>query len=53
MVYLWWGRPADAVTTIRQALEDLADLDDAEARMVRKELARRSSEAADYRWSRG
>jgi tetratricopeptide (TPR) repeat protein len=49
MVYLWWGRPADAVTVTRQALENIADLDDAEARMVRKELARRSDEAANFR----
>ncbi len=47
MVYLWFGRPHDAVKTARRGLDDLAGIEDKEARRVRDELLRIYANAAD------
>jgi tetratricopeptide (TPR) repeat protein len=47
MVYIWYGRAADSIATSRRGLDDIAGLNDAEARLVCKELLSRKAEAVE------
>ncbi|MFJ8636369.1 tetratricopeptide repeat protein [Streptomyces sp. NPDC093568] len=45
MVYIWWGRASDAMNTIRQGIDDIAGLNNNEARLVHRNLLRHVRDA--------